>query len=570
MHKPIEQNPRIALRLLVDSINSMRGKYAVFFLVVLIGVLVNLLPPQLYKLFFQYIETPSAHAVTKLVVFGVSVAVASMIATALSIYAREWLRCATETMLRQNVLRALSNTSLQQLETVNRGEWIACTSKDLSGTEEFLTVSFPDQLRNMLMFLGSSTLFLYYGGWFGALLLALAVLLVFLNVRIQKKMQPALHDIRNLHSDVYQQLLESFEGLRTIRSFSGEQRVQENFSHKLIAINKKSLVTMRLFSSLIGTNELFILSGMTAVLALIVQQVNAAHMSFEDALVYPFYMGIFFSSVAGFYRSNFDWTMFFTEGARLANLIYNFGNVDRPLSTDQSNMMQQSILSSKMSFSRIDLRFPGQPPLRDLFDICVEKHRLIGIIGPSGCGKSTLLEFLAGLRPLEVNGQPTLLSTSLTSYVEQKPYIFEGTVCDNLRFGCNENVADEQIWQALEKVRLAELFRGRGGLDFYIYERGQNLSEGEKYRLGIARAILAQKPYLLLDEPFAALDPISIEAIVSLLHAERSKRGIVVVTHYQPASLCLDDVIDFSHLNTNEVHRNHVNYSPQLSAFASM
>lgn len=549
MAHAFERNPRLALRLLKDSIKAMRGKYALFFLITLLGAAVGLLPPHLYKLFFQSMEHGDAGALVKIAVFGGIVALATMIATGISIYAREWLRCEMEASLRSNVLRALSHTSLQQLEQLNRGEWIACTSSDLGVTEEFLTESFPEQIRNALMFLGSCTLFLYYGGWLGAILLLLAVGLVFLNVRIQKKMQPALDEIRDLHGDVYQQLLENFEGLRTIRSYSGEQMVQENFAHKLRTINKKSLHTMRPFASLIGTNELFILLGMTAVLVLILHRVNQGMLSFDDALVYPFYMGIFFSSVAGFYRSNFDWTMFFTKGARLANLMYNLSD---PVKNQTDLVKYVTEQHATLAFSQIDLRYPGFPPLTAPFDLTIKRHELVGIIGPSGCGKSTLLEFLAGLRPLEVNGVNTMMKTEFSSYVEQKPYIFEGTIADNLRFGCNQNATDEALWQALKKAHLADFFKARRGLDFYVHERGQNLSEGEKYRLGIARAILSNKPYLLLDEPFAALDAHAIAAIVALLASERAERGIVVVTHYVPASLVFDQMIDFEMLNGYE------------------
>lgn len=538
------KRPRLALRLLKDSINAMRGRYLIFLLVIASGALANLLPPQLYKLFFHSIEAKDSGALYKLVVFGAITALASMITTGLMVYAREWLRCEMEANLRKNVLGALTRTSLQQLESVNRGEWIACTSGDLIVTEDFLTMSFPDQLRNLLMFIGSCLLFLYYGGIFGALLLLLAVLLIFFNIYIQKKMQPALDDIRDLHGNVYQQLLENFEGLRTIRSFGGEQAVQKNFAQHLTIINKKSLRIMRPFASLIGTNEVFILAGMTAVLALILQKVSNNAMSFDDALVYPFYMGIFFSSVAGFYRSNFDWTMFFTKGARLANLIYNFGDEKSTISQSKNPVFDEK--TSTLSFREIDLKYPNHPPLAPLFDLCIKKHELFGIVGTSGCGKSTLLEFLAGLRPLDVNGVSCLLPTSLAAYVEQKPYIFEGSVADNLRFGCNHHASDEQLIDALQKTRLTDRFMSRGGLNFRVYERGQNLSEGERYRLGIARAILSSKPFLLMDEPFAALDNASIAAIVTLVQEERVHRGVVIVTHYVPTQLQFDRILDFA------------------------
>jgi len=541
------ENRRLALRLLKDSILSMRGKYLLFFLVILMGAGVALAPPQLYRLFFQSIESTNYNNIYKLLVFGVSIAVCTFIATALSIYSREWLRCEIEASLRKKVLSALSCTSLQQLESVNRGEWIACTSGDLIQTEDFLTLSFPDQIKNLGMFLGSCALFIYYGGIFGLILLILAVALIFLNITIQKKMQPALSEIRSLHGQVYQQLLENFEGLRTIRSFSGESMVQNNFSEKLGIINQKSLHTMRRFASLIGANELFILLGMTSVLALVLYKLKEQTLNFDDALVYPFYMGIFFSSVASFYRSNFDWSMFFTKGSRLANLIYKFGNATKNIEQDVVKASYTNS-STKLAFNNIELQYLGNPLLTPPFDLSLNKHEILGIVGPSGCGKSTLLEFIAGLRPLKIAGTNTLIPTTLSSYVEQKPYIFEGSIADNLRFGCNRTVTDEQMWAALEKSRLAHFFSTKNGLDFYVHEQGQNLSEGEKYRIGISRAILANRPFLLMDEPFAALDHGSIRAIIKLIKSERESRGIIIVTHYLPAELVFDKILDFEFL----------------------
>lgn len=310
---------------------------------------------------------------------------------------------------------------------------------------------------------------------------------------------------------------------------------------------------MKRFASLIGTNELFILLGMTSVLGLILYKLHAKTLSFDDALVYPFYMGIFFSSVASFYRSNFDWSMFFTKGARLANLIYDFGNKEKNSEQDVVHS-EYSKYSQELEFKNIELKYFGHHSLAPAFDLNINKHEILGIIGPSGCGKSTLLEFLAGLRPLMVDNKNILLSTSLTSYVEQKPYIFEGSIADNLRFGCNAGVSTEQMWAALEKSRLAHFFRSRNGLDFHVQERGQNLSEGEKYRIGISRAILANKPFLLMDEPFAALDHVSIRAIVELIKSEREHRGVVIVTHYLPGELVFDKILNFELLN------NHLSY----------
>lgn len=540
----------LALTLLKDCLLSMKLKYAVFLSVILTSALIGLLPPQLYRYFMQSTNSPSVDALVHLCLFGSFIALCSLVSAVTLIIAKEWLRCEIETYLRNKVLVALCETSLSKLEEVNRGEWLHSVSGDLIETENFLTIALPEQIRNCLIFIFSSTLFIYYGDLFGGYLLLLAMVLVALNVLVQKKLKPALDEIRDLQGQVYQHLLVNFEGVRTIRSFHGEKMVQKKFGENLKRINRKCINTMRSFSFLIGTNEFMILSGITAVLGLIIFRLEIGTLTIDQALVFPFYMGLFFMSVASFYRSNFDWTMFLTKASRLATLIY-CSSQDVPIRNEESASFSKET-PPRLWYGDIELCHEGYPLLVPPFDMTINYGELLGVIGRSGSGKSTLLEFLAGLRRLRSKGEWCIPSALFSSYVEQKPYLFEGSLNDNLRFGCNADVSDEEIWATLEKAQLATLVKEKNGLQFFIKERGQNLSEGEKYRLGIVRALLAKKPFLLMDEPFAALDPCSIQAIVSLVNAEKMRRGIVIVTHYLPRGLLFDRIIDFDAMRAEE------------------
>lgn len=533
-----EGDKKQALLLLKDSIASVWKKYIIFFVVVLLTSIIALLPPQIYQHFFAAMHQQEGTPIKALLVFGLCVAMGLLLSTAIFVYAREWLRCEIECYLRNVSLRALFETDLQQLESMHRGEWLTSISQDLIAAEDFLTLSLPSQIKNTLMFIGASGLFIYHGGIFGLLPIGIALFLVVLNLTIQKRLSPALTEIRNLHGDVYQQLIENFEGLRTIRSFGGESRVHDNFTGMIANINHKSLTIMRSFALLMGATEFFILLGITSILSLALYGLTLDKLTFADAMVYPFYMGIFFMTVSSFYQSNYDWNLYFTKGSRLAHLIYGMKH-----KTIASNTVHHD-----MSFNDIELRYPNQPLLVPHFDLTIKKNQVLGIVGPSGSGKSTLLEFLAGLRPLACGAREIECAPHLTAYVEQKPYIFGGTIADNLSFGCNAKVSQSAMWNALDKTGLRNLIDSRRGLSFMVRDRGQNLSEGEKYRLGIARAILTEKPYLLLDEPFAALDLHSINIIVKLIDEERTKRGIVIVTHYVPGSLVFDDVLDFAKL----------------------
>jgi len=184
----------------------------------------------------------------------------------------------------------------------------------------------------------------------------------------------------------------------------------------------------------------------------------------------------------------------------------------------------------------------------------VNAGELIGIAGPIGCGKSTLTKLVIRvLEPPEntvfVNGIdvrhiPLEELRSLVTYVPQSIYLFSMTVRDNLKFG-NPSATDEQIWEALEVACLAEDIRLLPqGLDTLIGERGLTLSGGQKQRMAIARALLADRPVLMLDDAFSALDTVTEEQLVKNLvdYARLNNKSVILVSHRISALLPTDRV----------------------------
>lgn len=140
----------------------------------------------------------------------------------------------------------------------------------------------------------------------------------------------------------------------------------------------------------------------------------------------------------------------------------------------------------------------------------------IGIIGESGAGKSTLVDILGGfLHPtsgsIRVNGHTVSALTDeewrkQTVYIPQRPYIFSGTLADNVRFYYPE-ATDGEVAAALESAGLSQLVSSLpGGLDEMIGGGGRSLSGGQEQRVALARALLSSRPVMLLDEPTAHLD----------------------------------------------------------------
>lgn len=180
----------------------------------------------------------------------------------------------------------------------------------------------------------------------------------------------------------------------------------------------------------------------------------------------------------------------------------------------------------------------------------VELGEHIGIVGRSGAGKSTLMALLAGhLLPREGYGRlgPIRLRPANMSRVQrssalvsQRSWLFGDTVAQNLRLAKPE-ATTEELWRALEVAQLDTEIRALPkGLETMLGDSGMGLSGGQAQRLAIARAVLADRPILLLDEPTSQVDLASEAAIIKALENLGANRTVVTISH-RPAALIHTD-----------------------------
>jgi ATP-binding cassette subfamily B protein len=177
----------------------------------------------------------------------------------------------------------------------------------------------------------------------------------------------------------------------------------------------------------------------------------------------------------------------------------------------------------------------------DGLSLAIRHGETIGIAGRSGCGKTTWLKvllrlthpaagrvFLGGV-PLTEVSRPDV--GRLLGYVGQSPFVFSGTIAENIAYG-NEGVTPEDIRRAAEMAHLHdEILLMPGGYDAPVTEKGQNLSGGQRQRLAIARILLKNPPILILDEATSALDNISERCVQRALGLTSAQRTTIIVAH---------------------------------------
>ena len=187
-----------------------------------------------------------------------------------------------------------------------------------------------------------------------------------------------------------------------------------------------------------------------------------------------------------------------------------------------------------------------------------EAGKISSIVGPSGCGKSTLLNSLLGLHQpvsggaygetsegrLSCYDQNLSAWLSHMAYLPQSPYLFSGTVRENLDLSEVGLSDDGVILEMIERLRLSEALQGEG-LDFQLNEGGSNLSGGQQQRLALVRAFSMRKPVLILDEATSALDVQSRDNVMGMLREfAQEGRIVILVTHDREVAAQCDVVLD--------------------------
>ncbi len=186
---------------------------------------------------------------------------------------------------------------------------------------------------------------------------------------------------------------------------------------------------------------------------------------------------------------------------------------------------------------------PGKDVLTDV-DLTVAEREQTALLGASGSGKSTLLSVLAGdLLPtagtVRVNGVPLTAATqdevrAASAVVQQHTWLFRASLAENLRIAAPD-ATDEQLWEALEQVDLARWARTLPqGLDTPVGERGLAVSGGQGQRIALARAFLAGRPLVILDEPTSQVD-LESEAVIEQAVERLGERATVVLATHRPS-----------------------------------
>ena len=241
-----------------------------------------------------------------------------------------------------------------------------------------------------------------------------------------------------------------------------------------------------------------------------------------------------------------------------ARMIYELLDL-KPQQGDAPGAAELGVDKGEVRFDRVSFSYSPDLPVLSEISFLAGAGKTTAIVGASGAGKSTITALLERFYDVDsgtisIDGQDISGVTKASlrnaiAYVSQQPYLFEGSIADNIRYG-RESASDEEVRQAAELAAADQFIRQQPqGYDTLVGENGVTLSGGQRQRISIARAIVRQAPILLLDEATSALDNESEARVQEALATVMQGRTTIVIAHR------LSTVVNADHILVLEAGR---------------
>ncbi len=450
-------------------------------------------------------------------------------------------------LLRDKVFSSLRRLAFVKLQDKQAGQLVSLVTNDI----ELLEVFYAHTIAPiMIAFFTSAILLLVFGhlsGWFVVVALAAYLTVgVILPIITTKLAREDGRRYRELVGEMNDFFLDSVRGMKEIQLFGyAKQRLDEiqQRSQKIdMAFEriKDQEAKVRVYTE-VAVSAFNIIMLFTGLILFSLDKID-----FSAFLIGVILLMSSYGPVIALSNLSSNLLQTLASGERVLSLL-----AEEPELKDVESAVDLKDVS-RIDVENVSFAYGEEQILSDV-SLSVKKGEILGIHGRSGSGKSTLLKLLMRFYDpksgsIKINGEslPNINTHSLRdnmAYITQQTYIFNETIEENIRLA-RRDATLEEIMEAAKKASIHDFILSLPeGYQTKMTELGGNLSDGEKQRIGIARAFLHNAPIILLDEPTSNLDSLNEAMILKSLLNVKAEKLIILVSHRQSTMAICDQVI---------------------------
>ncbi len=441
--------------------------------------------------------------------------------------------------LRHMVYKHLHDLSLRFFSKRRTGSLITRVTNDTDRLWDFIVFGSVDLVRDVAMIVCYASVMF----WFSWKLAIVALLplppLAVLTYKRGMKMQAMFGKLWTYWSRLTAVVGDALPGVRVVKAFANEGKEVARFDRRSDEYTEKERQIHIVWTTLspmvsgmmrFGSMLIWVVGGY-----MVIRNLDP-RITFGTLVSFGGFLWQFYQPIMELANSN----RMVTRAATSAQRIFEVLDTPPEIYSRQGAVIKER-LEGKVEFRNVSFSYEGaQPALREI-SLIVEPGQMIGLCGPSGAGKSTFVNMLCRFYDV-TDGQILIDDVDIRDYdvkwlrrqigmVLQEPYLFHGTISDNIRYG-NPEASSADVIRAARAANAHDFIVGfPDGYDTMVGERGQSLSGGERQRISIARAILHNPRLLILDEATSSVDTETEKQIQQALDRLVEGRTTFAIAH---------------------------------------
>ena len=437
--------------------------------------------------------------------------------------------------LRKTLYSHIQRMSLAFHDHSQTGDLISRVTSDIDSVQSFITSNLLDTLINSVTLAGMIGVMLYVNWRFTLIAISVAPVMFFIVYRYTRLIKKASREVRKKQSEIVSTIQEVLTSIRIVKAFAREDYEQKRLEEQSLENVEIALRARGLKAKLTPVVQILTAAGTAMVLWFGGRLALQGALDPGSLVLFIWYLGKMYKPMQDLSKVPDAYSKASVGYERIQEVLQAHRDVQ-----DMPKARPAPRIKGRIEFENVTFAYDDEPTLSNV-SLTIEPGQLAALVGPTGAGKSTIINLIPrfydpseGVVKIDGEDIRQFRQKSLReqiSFVLQDTVLFHAPIWKNIAYGKPDAQRDE-ILRAAELANVTEFVdKCPEGFDTMVGERGVTLSQGQRQRIAIARAIIRNTPILIMDEPTSGLDSVSEKLVCDALERLMEGRTCIIVAH---------------------------------------